>query len=115
MSKEKLDDKVEMVKSQKLIELEAKYGVGKIKEVTLSNQKGESVDVYLKLPDRIALSNYMVWNDKDYNKCNTLVISRCLIKENEHFDKVNTDDEFFTACGMAIASLMPIGTYEIKN
>ena len=95
-----------------LKDFEAKHGEGKVKLIVLSNADGENLAVHIQKPDRKALSDYMVWIDKDALKAYKLIISKCLLDKH---DEVNADDEFFIATGLAIASLMPIGSFEIKN
>jgi chitinase len=107
MSKEIKEQK----KSAELIAFEEKHGEGNVKVVELKSAKGTTT-VHIKVPKKDALFAYQVWIDKDAGKANKLIMDKCLLDKH---DELNADDEMYVACGIAIANMMPIGSFEVKN
>lgn len=93
-------------------QLKTKHGEAKVKQVTLNSSTAGELEVIVKIPDRNVLGEYLTWNDKSVTKAHKIVIEKCLLTKHE---EVDADDELYTGCAIAIISLMPIGSFNVKN
>lgn len=103
-------EKVNQLELQKK-ELEVKHGEGKIIRVTLKSDKQE-IDVLVLKPGRRTMGKYLTWQEKDSERAHKLIVGDCLLTS---LEIVDTDDELYTGCALALVSLLPIGSFEIKN
>ncbi len=91
-----------------------KYGEKRVKEIEIRSEDGSNVidGVLILVPDRAAYSGYLTFIDKSVERANNNLLNACLLT---HKDEIKKDDELFMATVSAIASLIKIGTFSLKN